>query len=107
MNTTVENAMHHMIAVIKESEIYQEYRLQLEKVKQQPELKAQIDEFRTRNYLLQVSRDNELDKIYELEREYEDFRENPLVSDFLAAELAFCRMMQEINSRLTEAMDFE
>lgn len=107
MITNVENAMNHLITAVKESEIYQEYRIQLEKVKQFPELKAQIDEFRTRNYLLQVSRDNELDKIYQLEREYEDFRENPLVSDFLAAELAFCRMIQDINSRLTAAMDFE
>lgn len=107
MNTNVETAMNHLITAVKESEIYQEYRIQLEKVKQLPELKAQIDEFRTRNYLLQISQNNELDKIYELEREYEDFRENPLVSDFLAAELAFCRMMQDINSQVTAAMDFE
>lgn len=30
-----------------------------------------------------------------------------MVSDFLAAELAFCRMMQDINLRLTEALHFE
>lgn len=107
MNTNVENAMNHLIASVKESEIYQEYWKQLERVKQFPELKAQIDEFRARNYQLQTSRDNALDKIYQFEREYEDFRENPLVSDFLAAELGFCRMMQDINSQVTEAMNFE
>ena len=40
-------------------------------------------------------------------RENEAFRENPLVSDFLAAELAFCRMMQEIGLYVTDQMKFE
>ena len=35
------------------------------------------------------------------------FREDPLVEEFLDAELAFCRMMQEIDVKLAEAMDFE
>ena len=41
------------------------------------------------------------------EKEYRDFRENPLVNDFLAAELAFCRMLQNNNARITDAIDFE
>ena len=41
------------------------------------------------------------------EREYEKFREDPLVEEFLDAELAFCRMMQEIDVKLAEAVDFE
>ena len=40
-------------------------------------------------------------------RENEAFHENPLVSDFLAAELAFCRMMQEIGLYVTDQMKFE
>jgi len=56
---------------------------------------------------LQTSKDTNFDKIDQFTRENEAFRENPLVSDFLAAELAFCRMMQEIDVKLAEAMDFE
>ena len=41
------------------------------------------------------------------EKEYEKFRENPIVDDFLKAELAFCRLMQEINMIITEELDFE
>ena len=77
------------------------------RVKEQPELKRQIDDFRTRNFELQTSKDTNFDKIDQFTRENEAFRENPLVSDFLAAELAFCRMMQEIDVKLAEAMDFE
>ena len=46
-------------------------------------------------------------KIEEFEREYEKFRENPIVADFLAAELGFCRMMQSVNIKITEALNFE
>ena len=50
---------------------------------------------------------NLLDKMEAFEREYEKFREDPLVEEFLDAELAFCRMMQEIDVKLAEAVDFE
>ena len=74
---------------------------------QVPDLKAKIDDYRVRNFELQMSEDNALDKIDQFEREYANFRENPLVSDFLAAELAFCRMIQDINTQIAEAMHFE
>lgn len=51
--------------------------------------------------------DTNFDKIDQFTRENEAFRENPLVSDFLAAELAFCRMMQEIGLYVTDQMRFE
>lgn len=76
-------------------------------MKQFPELKAQLDEYRRRNYELQSSDDAELEKIEQLEREYSALRENQLVEDFLAAELAFCRLMQEVNLQVTDSLDFE
>ena len=56
---------------------------------------------------LQDLRKKAFDKIDQFTRENEAFRENPLVSDFLAAELAFCRMMQEIGLYVTDQMRFE
>ena len=67
----------------------------------------QIDEFRRNNYLLQCRTDIDFDKLDHFEKEYENFRQQPLVADFLAAELALCRMMQDIFSDITEALDFE
>ncbi|MBQ7777031.1 MAG: YlbF family regulator [Lachnospiraceae bacterium] len=103
----MKQALQAYIDKILESEEYREYAKQRDKVKQYPELKAQIDEFRTRNYEMQTGRDMVFEKIEAFEREYEDFREQPLVDDFLRAELAFCRMMQEHNSAIMEAIDFE
>lgn len=72
-------------------------------------MREKIDEYRVRNFELQNSVQTEdlLDKLDDFEREYEKFREDPLVEEFLDAELAFCRMMQEIDVKLAEAMDFE
>ncbi len=103
----LDNEVEQLIAAVLKSPEYQEYDVWRNKVKQYPELKAKLDEFREKNYLLQTSEDNALDKIDQIEKEYWEFRENPLVAEFLEAELAFCRMMQEINLRLTEAVHFE
>ena len=103
----VNNAVEQLITSVKESTVYLEYTKQLEAVKQCEGLKEKIDEFRERNYTLQNSTDLAFDKLEALEREYEDFRNNPQVSDFLAAELAFCRMMQEISNHITESIQFE
>ena len=51
--------------------------------------------------------DELFDKMDAFEREYEKFRENPIVDDFLKAELAFCRLMQELETFVTQELDFE
>ena len=103
----LDQAVSSYIMAIKSTETYQNYIRERDKVRQYPELKAQIDDFRKRNYLLQSSPDTDFHKIDQFERDYEDFRENPLVDDFLAAELAFCRMMQRANMEVTAAIEFE
>lgn len=105
--SNVDNAVDQLILALQESAVYKEYKEKLSEVNQYPDLKKQIDEFRTRNFELQNSADCALDKLESFEREYEGFRENELVSAFLAAELAFCRMMQEVNIRITEALQFD
>ena len=103
----VNEAVKQLVEAIRNTDAYLEYQRQLARVKEQPGLKRQIDDFRTRNFELQTSKDTNFDKIDQFTRENEAFRENPLVSDFLAAELAFCRMMQEIGLYVTDQMRFE
>ena len=107
--TELDNAIENLIVTIKDTEKYKRYKREKDKVNRFPELKAQIDTFRIRNFELQnMTGDEDLFyKIEEFEKEYEKFRENPLVADFLAAELDLCRMMQDVTARLTEALDFE
>ena len=82
----VNQAVEQMVQAIRNTDAYLEYQKQLARVKEQSELKRQIDEFRTRNFELQTSKDTNFDKLDQFTRENEAFRENPLVSDFLAAD---------------------
>ncbi len=94
---------------IMTSDTYRQYYYQREKIKKQPELYEKVNEFRQRNFDLQNETDSDdmLDRMEAFEREYEKFRENSLVDDFLRAELAFCRMMQEVYVLLADEVDFE
>ena len=105
--SNVDNAVNQLIFALQESAVYKKYKEKLSEVNRYPDLKKQIDEFRTRNFELQNSADCAFDMLEAFEKEYEGFRENTLVDEFLAAELAFCRMMQEINIQITEAMQFD
>lgn len=109
LESNMENASLKFVRAIRETDIYQKYCYQLEKIKKYPDLYEQVNEFRQRNYEIQnTSQVDELfDKMDVFEKEYERFRDNPLVDDFLAAELAFCRLMQEIDIFITEELNFE
>ena len=100
-------AVGRLIDTVKASNEYQDYYRVKENVKQYPDLKEEIDIFRQRNFEIQNSADAAFDKIEQLEMEYAAFREHPLVDEFLKVELAFCRLMQGINLRIVDAMDFE
>ncbi|MBP3604266.1 MAG: YlbF family regulator [Lachnospiraceae bacterium] len=103
------DAVNRYTQAIKETEIYKNYYNRLAVLKQNPETLAKVNEFRQRNYELQRNyrQDELLQKLEAFEKEYEDLMENPIVDDFLQAELAFCRMMQDVENLVTEKLDFE
>ena len=103
----IDIALEQLVQAVVNSKECKRYREELRLVKLRPGLKEEIDEFRMRNFRLQNSEDVAFDKIEEFEKEYEECRSDPLVSDFLASELAVCRMVQNISDKLTEALEFE
>lgn len=107
MDDRIKVSLEQLIAAVLASDIYHEYDVQRNRVNRDPDLKAQIDDYRWKNYELQRREDTTLEQIDRFEKEYAGFRENPAVSDFLAAELAFCRQMQEVEGHLVDAMHFE
>ncbi|MCM1262344.1 MAG: YlbF family regulator [Butyrivibrio sp.] len=103
-------AAENFINEIRKSDIYKEYDYQKNRLKEQPELFEKVKEFRRQNFVIQMAEtqgDELFDKLDAFEKENEKFRENPLVDSFLRAELAFCRMMQEVNVRITAGLEFE
>lgn len=105
------DSLNVFIEQIKQSSVYTEYMIQRDRLRENPDLKKQVDEYRQKNFQLQTQcyPDQLFDEIDRFQKEYESFRENPIVHDFLAAELALCRMVQKINYELVKALsiDFE
>lgn len=107
--TDIEQATEAFVKTIKNTDIYKKYAYEKQKMDKFPDLKNGIDEYRKRMYVIQNTEDGEklFDDIDRLEQEGAALRDNPLVNDFLAAELSFCRMMQEIYTTLTAEVDFD
>ncbi len=98
-----------LVEAIQESEVYQNFEHIKKVVDKDPVLKAQITDFRRRNYVLQ----NQIEgidlykEIEQFEEEYHEVKKNPIIRDFLQYELEICRMMQRINLRLIQAVDLD
>lgn len=105
----VDAALKELVTAILDSPEYRAFDQERSLMKNYPELKERIDAFRQENFALQHSTDPEelLDKVDEFSKRYEEFRKNPMVESFLSAELDFCRMVQNINQEILEAVNFE
>ena len=106
---TIEENICLLLEAIKGSDIYQEYKRQEENLSRMPELKKRVDIFRGDNYRLQneCEKDELFDIVEQLARESQELRRQPAVNAYLDAELALCRMMQNICIRLTEGIDMD
>ncbi len=99
------------LAALRNTGACKEYFAAKEALIAHPALKRQVDDFRRRNFEMQQSMDSDalFDAVDNFEKEYEEFRQNPLVSRFLAAELAYCRLYQQATDLIAAsfAEDFD
>ena len=107
--TTVEKALEALVLALHESREYIRYQEIRAKVQKQPELEQKIHAFRRKNYEIQNSTDewNLYERVDELEREGAEFRKDPLVDEYLSAELAICRLYQKMNWKIVLNIDFD
>lgn len=104
----IDKQIEMLIQAVKDSFEYQEYQRIRALVHQDPEKEKAIHEFRRRNFELHQRRDMDLySETDRLEREFAPLRAEPYVNEYLAAELAVCRMVQRINYRLMEEIEFD
>ncbi len=102
-----EKIIHEFAERLKQTEEYRTYEEKRNKVREYPGLMDEINEFRKRNYMMQKSEGELFDKIDAFAKEYEEFRSNPVVDQFLRAELAICRMVQNIYTEIAEVIDLD
>ena len=92
LKTSIEELKQSLL----ESEAFVRYQKVRAEVHNYPEKEYRLHEFRRKNYFLQNSRE-QLDL----------FTEDPLLGEYLAAEVAVCRIIQQVNKELIGCLDFE
>lgn len=105
----MEKCTEDLIRCIIESDEYRQFCELRDKVREEPELRRQINDFRLHVFETQNSQEL-LDMYQEQNRlcnDYEEFRKNPLVNGFLLAELRVCRMVQKITGEIVGAVDLD
>jgi len=105
LKTSIEELKQSLL----ESEAFLRYQKVRAEVHNYPEKEYRLHEFRRKNYFLHNSRE-QLDLFTEedrLEQEYADVYKDPLLGEYLAAEVAVCRIIQQVNKELIGCLDFE
>ena len=94
---------------LHETKVYQEYLDAKEALKQDKERWETLQQYRKKRYEIQQLAGG--DELYERTESFvleeQQYRMNPQVAAFLDAELALCRMMQEIFFSMVDSLDFE
>lgn len=104
----IDECLAGLIEAVKDSPEYKEYQRIRELVHQEPEKERAINEFRRRNFELHKCRNVDLyAEMDRLEGEFASLRAQPYVNEYLAAELAVCRMIQRINYSLMMEIEFD
>lgn len=105
----IEEKAKELSAAITGSEAYQNYLSVKRQVEQNEELCNKINEFRIRKFQLQSTLEGE--ELYNamegFERENAEFRKNPLVNQFLAAEIRIVRIIQQAEREMIDAVELD
>lgn len=104
----VYDTANRLAAEIKESEEYKLYKASKEKINQNPELKAKIDEFEKIRYDAQVlsikQGDNNQEKLQKLQELYEILVQNNDIKEYFDLEVKFNVMIADVNKIIAEAI---
>jgi cell fate (sporulation/competence/biofilm development) regulator YlbF (YheA/YmcA/DUF963 family) len=106
--TRIRLALDRLVDEMKNSEEYRRFKKAEAKVQEFPGMQEQLNEFRKGWYTMQAGGAPDLFvQADHYEAKYASFRENPYVQEYLAAELAVCRMYQQVNWTIMENLDFD
>lgn len=103
--SNIDYYVNRVIEEIKSESVYRQYTTSLEKLNANPEIKRQVDELRRLNYQAQVKNDDT--DSYDTIDDIDDISCIPEVNQFLEAEAALCRLLQDISVRVHEAIHLD
>ena len=104
---TVAKDTQALLTSIRKNPVYREYKKQEKILGRNPDLMERVNRFRADNFRLQHKddRDTLLRDAEQLSRESAELRQNPEVNAYLDAELALCRLIQQVCVSITEGIE--
>ncbi len=98
-----------LINTIKNTSVYKEYQSSLEDLQRYPELKEITDAFRKENYLTyrEIKSPVSFADVESLEEKRLELVKHPQIDRYLKAELALCRVLQDIQNSIVTAIEFD
>ena len=100
-----------LVNKIKETQEYIDYLNYRSILERNEELMCQVEEFRRKNFEIQVSHQygafNAYENLISLKQDYEALLNEPKVKMFLDAELKFSKLMASLYDTITEAIEFD
>lgn len=104
----IEEVLDELLNAIRNSDEYTRYQKIRKKVHEFPTLEHTLNEYRKQNYELQNSgRQNLYWEVDKLDEEFPSLKDNAYAQEYLAAELALCRIFQQINWKLVDSLEFD
>ena len=104
----MKKALQQFLDELQESAAFKDYKYQQKRIKKIPGMIQRINEYRAKRFEFQKYTGEDLfEKIDEFQRDFQQFKEEPLVREYLQAELEICRLVQEINSAIDELVDID
>ncbi len=97
MTDRIKETETALLDAIRESSIYLRFEKSKEQINAYPEKRAVMDAFRKRNFHLQSSGQADLPEYADgLAAEKKRLVQDPVIREYLQAELAYCRMLQKL-----------
>lgn len=105
----IEQSTRNLIDAIQNSEEYVSFSAARDKLREDPELRSKVNEFRVNVFEMQNSQEpsDPYAEQQRLCRDADEFRKNSLVDEFLRAELSVCRILQKMVAEIVEAVDLD
>ncbi len=105
----IQECLSRLVEAIKACPELKEYNEARAELKKDPEKERRVQEYRKMNYRLQNSED-EVDLFTEADRLADEFRDvyhDSVMQDYLKAEAALCKVVQQIDAEVIGCLDFE
>ena len=104
----VQQCTEKLLEAIHNSKVFSDYVFARDEIQRYPERKERADRFRRDNYLSRNGSGEETAGMQaELYQQRQQLRLDPVIDNYLNAELVLCRMLRECAVRILNAADLD